>query len=100
MEDEWSKSFCLSEMAQILLSWGKPHEALQYNRKAEEILRPTQGEKHQNIGENLLARGTIYRAMGENDKAESCFLEAADIFRGVGLLKREAAAREQLFAKQ
>ena len=86
--DEWSKSFAYGMLGLVRKDQDRFEEALELNRRAREILLPQIGPEHIDIANMLIWQGDTYRAMGEEEKALSCYTQAIEIF-----CKRNCPAR-------
>ncbi len=96
ISNAWSQSYCYEIMSQIQTREGHYTEALENNKRAYEILFPLTGDTHTNIGDNLLWRGDVYRAMGDEANAEECYRRALDIYRMKKSGAKEKRAMERL----
>lgn len=88
----WSASFSYDALGQIQMKKGQFEDALRLNQHSQDILRPMVGDNHRNIATCFENRGSIYRAMGEKQRAADCFARAAAIYHELNLTKREEKA--------
>ncbi len=96
IDNEWSKSFSFDMMARILLRGKRYNEALEYNKKAYDILLPLLGDSHADIGNNLTLGGEIYSDMGETEHAKDCFHRALEIYQMGNIIPKAEYVREKL----
>ena len=64
---------------QLRMYEGKFEEAFQMNQMALEMMQPSLGEQHVDIGKLKLFEANIWRAKGEEENARACYLKAIDM---------------------
>jgi len=79
--DAWSSLYAMDLLGQVLSHKGEFEKALEYSDRAREILLPSYGEEHVDVGHNLYWRANIYRKMGEAQMAEKYYRQAVEIYR-------------------
>lgn len=89
VNDQWATSFCYDVLGQIHMKRSEFDIALDFNRKAYDILLPRLGGNQVDIAINLEWRGNIFHTMGEEEKAVDCYLQAAGIYHKLNLTKKE-----------
>ena len=88
-KDEWSKSFCYEILGQIEMKRGNFDKALEFSKKAYDILLPLLCEDHRDIASNNEWRSNIYFAMGDEKRGKECLEKAAAIYRKLNFTKLE-----------
>lgn len=76
----WSVNYAYDLLGQILITRGCFEEALALNNRAAQILAPHYGTEHVDIAANLERRGNIFAAMGQKEKADGLYWQAAQIY--------------------
>jgi Tetratricopeptide repeat. len=87
VNDEWSEGHCYELLGQILMKKKQFAEALQYNQKAWDIKEKLSGLD--NMASNLVARGNIYREMGDEERAVKYYKQAAETYQKRNCFKME-----------
>lgn len=95
INDPWSMSFTLDQLAQISMKNSQYEEALSRSKKASSIMAAHTGQKHRNQANSLMLRADIYFAMGDIAQGNACCTEAAEIFT----LNRYPAKAAEALAK-
>lgn len=94
IDNTWSIEHCYELLGQILMKKGQFEEALRYTREALDI-------RHRLAGSdldmpNLAYQGNIYRAAGQEEKAQEYFRQAAEGYHKCGCFKLEEKVRNYM----
>lgn len=94
--DLWSANYSYAVLGQILMQQGHYQQALEMNNRSYEILVPLYGLEHVDIGTNLERCGNIYAAMGDHQKADGYYRQAAELFEKHHCHKKAQATRSKI----
>jgi|GEM_PF-1316021 len=100
IQDDWSRSFSLELLGQVMMRKGQFDLALDYSRQSFDLLLPLLGEEHMDVAHNLGWRGEIYTAMGEHAQAAVCYRRAIEIYRKRSCPKRAEEIEKLLMAQE
>ena len=89
IDDKWSICSCNDALGQIQMKRGHFEQALALNQQAQDVLVSKEGSESSGFAGNLVMRGDICRAMGDEERAKGCYTQAAAIYRKLNLTRLE-----------